>query len=171
MNTTVTLEEMLASKEARAETQKRVIEKTGCPLICFTVVMPGKEKLDRRARIIFEAGSRALSKALEGYETPAWYELVKKTGHEGYYAVKADAKALKALTVSIEETHPLGRLFDMDVLDLSGRPLSRKETGSPERACLICGQNAALCVRSRAHSPEELDRKISDMVAEYERKY
>ena len=171
MDTTVTLQDILVSREERAREQKRIIRKTGCPLICFTVVMPGPEKLNREARIIFEAGSRALSKSLGRFATPVWYELVKKTGHEGYYAVSADEKELKELTVSIEENHPLGSLFDMDVIGLSGEPVSRKEIGRPERKCLVCGGPAAVCVKGRAHAVEEIGKKISAMVAGYERTF
>lgn len=42
------------------------------------------------------------------------------------------AEEVKALCVSIEDGSPLGRLFDMDVLERDGRKLDREEVwGGP----------------------------------------
>ena len=67
-------------------------------------------------------GFRAGLKKLEtlGSAILAKETLYKETGCEAYFAVNVDAKALKAVCVDIEEATPLGRLFDMDVLDESG---------------------------------------------------
>lgn len=63
---------------------------------------------------------------------------------------------VKAVTTALEETHPLGRLWDMDVLDREGKSLSRIALGYPARRCLVCGAAAKECGRSRKHSYEEL---------------
>ena len=69
--------------------------------------------------------------------------------------IDAPAKVLKEMTVDIEEADELGRLFDLDVLDVDGRKLERFE----ERGCLICGAIGKGCARSRAHTVEELQKK------------
>ena len=40
-------------------------------------------------------------------------------------AIDCPAEKIKILTTEIEETHPIGRLFDMDVIDTGGQKLSR----------------------------------------------
>jgi holo-ACP synthase/triphosphoribosyl-dephospho-CoA synthase len=66
------------------------------------------------------------------------------------------AHHLKAALAAIEESHPLGRLFDIDVLscDSSGgdtAKIPRTAVGLAERACLVCGAGGQGCARSRAH--------------------
>ena len=60
---------------------------------------------------------------------------------------------LKDYTVSLEESHPLGRLVDIDVtLKGEAAPASR---GFPRR-CFICDNPAFVCGRLKAHSQEDL---------------
>ena len=61
----------------------------------------------------------------------------------------------------IEEAHPLGRLFDIDVLDSEGHKLSRPQY----RPCLICGNQAQLCARTRRHTVAEMQAKIEEMLS------
>ena len=49
----VTLEDMLESKEERAFYQSELIDRYRCPLVSFTVVMPGKVKQNRMTEKIF----------------------------------------------------------------------------------------------------------------------
>ncbi|MEY8292793.1 citrate lyase holo-[acyl-carrier protein] synthase [Carnobacteriaceae bacterium 52-44] len=55
--------------------------------------------------------------------------------------------------VNIEENHPLGRLFDLDVLmldqnnEVQGK--SRTKLGLPVRRCFLCERPAKDCGRSR----------------------
>ena len=69
-------------------------------------------------------------------------------------------KKLKNLTTEIEETHPIGRLFDMDVIDTDGQKLSRPSY----RKCIICGCQAQECARTRNHTVEEMQAKIEEML-------
>lgn len=82
------------------------------------------------------------------------------------YLVDPDAYELgKRVAVlgmqNIEETHPLGRLFDIDVLDSEGHKLSRPQY----RPCLICGNQAQLCARTRRHTVAEMQAKIEEMLS------
>ena len=65
------------------------------------------------------------------------------------------------------QQHPLGRLFDLDVLHTDGRSLSRREFDLPPRRCLICDDLAAVCGRSRRHSNEELQVRIRQILHTY----
>lgn len=165
--TEVTLEELLVSREKRAAMQKQLLEAHHCPLVCFTVVMPGKEKLNGDSRFLFERGCEEIERAIS--DSPVFFltEQIKKTGCEAYFSVGLDEWELKKRMIEIEEGHPLGRLFDIDVISLSGRPLSRAEYGLPERKCLICGDLSAVCAKARKHSTEEIRAVISEMIRRY----
>ena len=50
----------------------------------------------------------------------------------------------------------MGRLWDLDVTDPRLGALSRRSLGLPVRRCLVCGEAAHACARSRAHPLAEL---------------
>ena len=78
-------------------------------------------------------------------------------------ALDAPAEDIKTLATEIEESHPLGRLFDMDVIGTDGMKLSR----GTYRKCIICGCQAQECARSRKHSVEELQAKIEELLNQF----
>ena len=88
------------------------------------------------------------------------YEFDDKTGNEIILAVNYPADKIKELTTEIEETHPFGRLFDMDVIGTDGEKLSR----GVYRKCLICGCQAQECARSRKHTVSEMQAKIEEIL-------
>ena len=87
-----------------------------------------------------------------GRSRNAWDELL--------LAIDCPAEKIKILTTEIEETHPIGRLFDMDVIDTDGQKLSRPSY----RKCIICGCQAQECARTRKHTVEEMQAKIEEML-------
>lgn len=113
--------------------------------------------------------SAAVSAVHEAF-SPAYEELRDlETGYEGYFIVDMDPMEAKRMAVSIEEEHPLGRLFDLDVIvsEDGVRPLGRQELGLPQRLCLICGKPARECMRARTHTTEELLEKIDSILSNY----
>ena len=150
------LMEILQAREDRAAKQKQLLQQYQKPLLCFTMNIPGPKKLDRDVRIGFFVGTRLLSDALSPYKILHKEEHMPITGCEGYYVVDMPAQELKALAVEIEETESIGRLFDLDVLDIDGRKLTREELGHPRRTCLLCDNDAMVCASTRAHKLEEL---------------
>ncbi|MBQ9838235.1 MAG: triphosphoribosyl-dephospho-CoA synthase CitG [Oscillospiraceae bacterium] len=150
------LMEILQAREDRANKQKLLLAQYQKPLLCFTMNIPGPKKLDRDVSVGFFVGSRLLTDALSPY--PVLYREERRpiTGCEGYYVVDMPAKELKALAIELEDIDPIGRLFDLDVLDTDGRKLSREELGYPRRKCLLCDNDAMVCASTRAHKLEEL---------------
>ena len=53
--------------------------------------------------------------------------------------------------IELEDHHPLGRLWDLDVLAPEQGQLSRQDLGFPARQCLVCDEPAHACARSRRH--------------------
>jgi len=151
--------EILAAREARAAKQKQLLETYKKPLLCFTMNIPGPEKWNRDIAIGFFVGSRMLLDALSG-RICHWEERVTSAGGEGYFVCDMPARELKQLAVDLEEAESIGRLFDMDVLDIDSRKLQRTEVGYPPRTCLLCDNEAVLCASRRAHSLEELTDRV-----------
>jgi holo-ACP synthase/triphosphoribosyl-dephospho-CoA synthase len=152
----VSLEQILNAREKRAQKQKALLAQYQKPLICFTMNIPGPEKSNRDVEIGFAVGNWLLQDFLRGH--PVLYKELcyADTGCEAWYVVDEPAGALKLLTIGLEDTEPIGRLFDIDILDVDGKKLTREEAGFERRKCLICDNDAAVCARSRAHGLEAL---------------
>lgn len=165
MNEIVTLQQILDNREARADYQKILLRGYGTPLVSFTVNMPGAVKRCAGALAVHRAGIAALRERLAGYVV--YYKTLESpAGYEGFFAVDLPAEALKRITCDIEETAPLGRLMDLDVLRPAGGTVSRGALGLPPRPCLLCGGDAKVCARSQAHPMALLLEEIGRITGE-----
>ena len=155
--------EVLAARDDRVAMQQALLRKGGS-LVCFNVNIPGAVKNCPLSRLLFEAGDRAARAALEDtlLEAILWD---KPTGFTGFYRVALDAPALKRRMTALEQGSAAGRTWDLDVIGPDG-PVSRRDLGLPERACLLCGKPGAGCARSRAHTPAELLEKMAELALE-----
>ena len=91
-----------------------------------------------------------------------------ETGYEAYLITDLPLLEAKRIAVQIEDSHPLGRLFDIDIIDKDGVPVSRYRVGSSPRRCLVCNREARYCMRMRWHTQEEIWERINAMVDEYQ---
>ncbi|MBE6121381.1 MAG: citrate lyase holo-[acyl-carrier protein] synthase [Erysipelotrichaceae bacterium] len=158
----IVLEEMLAFREKRADFQQKLMQDTKAPVISFSMNIPGPIKTNERIRKVFDLGKQELMKQLQEQHIPCGHmiEIHEACGDELLFSVQADPEVIKDITVGIEEQHPLGRLFDMDVIDTDGKKLSRQVY----RKCLICDRQAQECARSRAHSVKEMQDAIDALI-------
>lgn len=164
----VSLSDMMDARELRASIQNHLLNTYKLPLICLTLNIPGPHKVFPGVLNAYELGCKRICQTLEKEALTIVFQTERreKTGYEAFFAVDSNAKNLKQLMVSIEDHTRLGRLFDIDVLDTGGKKLSREESGLPVRTCLLCGQPAHVCSRSRTHSVEELISRIKAMLKE-----
>lgn len=98
---------------------------------------------------------------------PTLLELDLETGYEAYLITPLPLLEAKRIAVTIEDTHPLGRLFDIDVINTDGIPVARNDIGEKPRRCLVCEHEARYCMRMRWHTQEEIWAKINEMVDLY----
>ncbi len=158
----VEVPDMLLARDGRAAAQKRLLARYQKPLLCFTLNIPGPVKTSYLIRLGFLEGTRRLEAALaEADLSIVWSKTITpKTGYEKYYVIDGPAVEIKKVSSAIENQDRLGRLFDMDVLDVDGHKLSRTDIGLPGRLCLVCSQPAQACARSRKHSVPVLVRNV-----------
>ncbi len=165
----VSLEEILNARENRVKIQQKMLQKAPTCLLSFTLNIPGPVKVFPYTKWAYEVGSSIISKgvSLLNGDVLEQFEAKNETGWEGFFALNLPPEEIKTYLLEQEEHHPLGRLFDFDVLRTDGSKLSRQELGFPERACLLCGNPAFLCGRSRTHSAQELLAKEIELMENF----
>lgn len=181
----VTLPEMLDGREKRARSQQEMLKRCcdtvqqevlkkqsaggSHTLVCFTLNIAGPIKVFPLAEESFEEGVRQIREVLKdgGFSLIEENILRASYGWEAYFVVEGGCREIKEKLTILEEQHPLGRLFDIDVLNEKGEKASRQEIGYPARTCLICGKMAAECARSRTHSVPELQERTVGMMLDF----
>lgn len=161
----VTLRELLDSRERRAARQRELLAAYGGEdgiLLSVTLNIPGPVKDRPRYRRAMEEGLRRLRGLLP--EEAVVHEETHNlpTGPEGYLCLAGSAMSplqAKQMAVEAEEADGLGRLLDIDVITAAGG-VSRSGLGLSGRRCLLCGEDAKVCARSQRHPMEELLAEI-----------
>lgn len=163
----VSLTEMLEAREKRAWQQRELLRR-GRTMICFTMNIAGPIKNSPLIGSGYDLGKRLLLGQLDvaGVAVSDFEEVREKTGNECILLVDAEPLIVKAITAELEDHAPIGRLFDMDVLRPDGSKVERQELGLPGRKCLLCGESAQVCARSRKHSVAELQAKTREILQE-----
>ena len=165
----ITLPQLLRSRDVRHERQLEYLGRyPGKTLVVLTIVMPGSVK---RNQLSLAAAKAAVTALLEAFcPTAAVFDTFDlETGYETFIMTSMSQQEAKRTACDIEDTHPLGRLFDIDVFGDDRRPISRTFLGLPGRKCLVCGDDARVCMRLGRHSYDDLTRTIADMIESYER--
>ena len=161
----ITLQELLDSRDRRARRQGELLSQfPGRALLCLTVQLPGPEKRNALSLKIARAGVEAIEKRFN----PVFRETNDlETGFEGFFIVDGQPLEVKRAAAELEDTHPLGRLMDLDVIGPEG-PIGRADIGLAERRCLLCENPARYCMRAGSHTQDELMVKIKQLVSSYE---
>ena len=159
----ITLNEILSAREERAQIQNELLDRYAATLVCFTMNIAGPVKTSPVIERAFSEGVNLIKEALADCTPLFTREDHGRCGPVLYYSVSADAELVKSLLTEIEDNHPIGRLFDMDVIDTDGRRLSRKS----ERGCMVCGAPGRACGAGRLHPIEELVLRTNTMLSNH----
>lgn len=171
----INLEEILHAREERSYIQQTLLNKLkskndGC-LLVMTMAVPGPIKVNQALNQAFNEIQIEVEKVLDSKQTIQKLKREKSTGLEYYILSQISPREMKEKMVEIEETHPLGRLFDLDVLmfdkENNIQGMSRTQLGLPVRQCFICTRPAKDCGRSRRHSVLDLQKEISNHILNY----
>lgn len=155
----ITLEEMLDQRERRMyaieETKKNYPDHS---VISYKLNIPGAIKNNEEFFFAFEEGLKEIKDA---EIIKDWRD--KPTGPEAILIYPKSPNDTKRDMILIEEDFPLGRLYDLDVLDSD-----RKALGIRPRRCLLCEEAAHACSRSRKHDLEEVLAEIYQIIQDYQ---
>lgn len=167
------LEDILKARDMRVQYQQYLLKNHRSTIVSFKLNIPGPVKYNSLIKKIFDEGVSAFKQKCDEFLMTIVKEKIvyEKSGPE-YFAVFSVSSnmtlyLIKKLSTYIEETHPLGRLYDFDVLDADGKQLSRSDIGMKPRKCLLCENNAFECGRSRTHEISALIDKIETIALEY----
>ena len=165
----VSLMQMLEAREKRAERQASLIDIYDKTLISFTMNIPGEYKSYPLCAYAFQKGFGLIEDILSMNHIEQHYskKYLLPTGPEGYFIVDAEPETVKQLTCDIEDAHPAGRLFDIDVISNAGKKVSRSGEGETTRECIIGGKPVWECSRSRNHSALDLSRRTAELLLDY----
>ncbi len=162
---TVSTEQMMHARDRRAQRQRELLAQHALPLISFSMNIAGPVKNSPLIRRAFHLGSRMLTDRLALMNAPVLYseESDEITGCEGLYVVDMPPQKIKETALSIEESSPAGRLFDIDVITVDGVKIARPEL----RKCLLCDEPALVCGRSRTHTVAQLQDVTERLLTEF----
>lgn len=166
----INLETLLAAKDERFSLQQALLKKYSLPLVSLTITLPGPIKLNETAKFLFDNACQALTEYYQQQQIDCLevIQRIKVTGPEAFFVFNMQEDALKLACIEIEQQHPLGRLWDMDVFSASSfTAMSRRQFGYAARKCLMCDNDAKVCGRARLHSLDQLNQKIENLVSQY----
>lgn len=162
----VSLTQLLDAREERAKLQTAYRQQYQASLLSVTLVAMGEIKNNPMLDWVFSKVLDELTAYFTKSHITPLDQIIRSlpTGHEAIFAIPMDAFALKQAMITLEETSPLGRLWDIDVISATGELISRQQLGFPERQCLICDQPARYCARARLHPLTELYQTIEQKI-------
>lgn len=154
----VRVEDMARCREERVRRQQLLLSGRGGCAVSFTMNIAGAVKRTPLIEKGFNLGLRLIFAALRyaGYAPQDIDIRREETGCEMLCAVDAQALDVKKALYPLEEQDDFGRLMDIDVIGADGMKVARGDVGLPPRTCLLCGELASVCGRSRAHSADSL---------------
>lgn len=161
---------MLDAREARVAMQKQLLEaEPANALLSATMNIPGEVKNSPAIYEVMKSVTETVGEVLAdvGIEVKAPLNRDLPTGPEYYLSVPIAATDLKKHMIQIEQTHPWGRLIDLDVLWLENgvlKSISREALNLPVRTCFICENPAKECGRSRRHTVSEMQTAIAQLI-------
>lgn len=155
---------VLEAKEERSTFQKELIARHQLPIISLTLNLPGGFELYRDWKSVFEMAINAIESTYN-HRIMDRHNRVGKWGPEAFWAIKESAIQVKEKAIELENKHPMGRIFDIDVLEESGRVLSRKDLLMEGRDCMVCHDSALFCYREKTHSYDDVKKSVEKIIS------
>lgn len=161
----VTVPDMMQAREARFFMQQAMLARyPGAALVCLTMNVAGAVKTTPAIERAFAWGMAQIHAVLAGSKILFEADIHEKTGPEAVFVFSGDARESKRRLCLLEDGCAMGRLLDIDVIGADGNKISRTQIGLPPRKCLLCGQDAPVCARSRTHTAAELFARTHEII-------
>lgn len=166
----IDLGQMLTAREQRAVNQTSLLQNyPDATLLCGTMRIPGPIKTGPKLKWLVQQFCETIQKQYETEIVDQLINIEAITGPEFYFVLNVAPKQLKQEMICFEQEDLLGAIWDLDVLYWDFEQLvqvSRVALGAPRRTCLVCGQDAKNCSRSRQHGLLEVQLTIEQIIAE-----
>lgn len=157
---------ILEDREKRYNDILYLSKKYDLPVVCGKLNYPGRDKNTIEANRAFEILHRIFIEKFS-INTVFLKELKGYDGRSIIAAVDMPFEAVKAAAVEIEDGSEIGRIFDVDVYTQDGSSIGREVLGITPRKCIICSENARICIRSGRHSVMETLGRINEIINNY----
>ena len=114
----VSLAQLLEAREQRVARQQAALTEYGKTVLSLTLVSPGPVKDSPSYRFVFAEALVAIDTLLvdRAWQVVGRQYLSQPTGQEALLVVDCPAQSLKWALALLEDEHPLGRLWDIDVI-------------------------------------------------------
>lgn len=164
---------MIGILEAREERYEKILElinKNLGTVLCAKINYPGRDKNTPHAKKAFEILKQivlsafnekiVLAKVLQGLD-----------GNSLLLVLNLNMIEAKEMSIDIENNHHLGRLFDIDIYDKQGMPISREKFNLKPRGCIVCGKDARECILNNSHTIGETLDSVNTMIDSFGDEY
>lgn len=141
------LETLLEYREIKADVIQSLVSSDTRTVLVIRVNIPGPDKRTRWALKLFDEAVRSVVGAFESqsiaYEDVTFRleERVEPVEYVHILYVDLEPNDVKLRCVQIEESHSIGRIFDLDVYDEKGQSLTRAHLGMGIRKCYLCDRD------------------------------
>lgn len=157
------MDKVLKAREQRIKLIKA--KETSNLIICLKANIPGHIKQRKEAYILIRIFKKLLKLTFDVVNTEFY-----NSDDGPYYLLEIrenNAYEVKHKLVEIENTHPLGRLIDLDLYDRNKENISRTSLNIPSRKCMLCDNEVFVCIRSKTHTKEEILSHIKENLYQF----
>lgn len=154
---------ILEDREKRFYKVKQIINEYNNSII-LKANIPGDEKTFKEVYLLLAFFNNYITNKLKTYKVEFY------NSHDGpyfiYYNFNESVNILKKAFIELEENHPLGRFIDIDVYSKT-KILTRQKFNLGQRKCMLCGNEAWVCMKNMSHTVNELREHIIKTTNEY----
>lgn len=153
---------ILDAKEERWIKQLAFIKKYKTTICSFKFNIPSWPKQSPQILKVWEKA--LLDFEIFLHENKIDYQILEKNqtilGPEAFLKTTMNPSFFKKWAIKFEENYVIGRLIDIDVLDINANPIEREI----KRKCFICDNLAITCMRTNKHTTEEIRKKFDTIL-------
>lgn len=161
---------ILVTRDQRMAKEKQLLNDYDTTLIVFSLNLPGGTVITDTIAELHSYGMRQLVASIAPYEKRVEHIEVSEDplGPISYICLDVSWEKVKSIAIDIEERDMYGRLFDIDVIQSTGQHIGRKDLNHAPRRCFICDEEATICRRSGAHTLDELQTYVRQLLHHFE---
>lgn len=158
--------EILLDREIRYEIIVSLIKMYQLPVVCGKINYPGENKNTLESLSAYDILKELL---IKNFSDVSVFKTLNygQDGRSILFVTISNIYKVKKNAIELEESHPLGRIFDIDVYDLDGNSIGREAMGLRPRKCILCNGDARICVKTSQHRVEEVLDYINKEIDDY----